>query len=100
MTIMIGSGVKTFLCQWIHGRKSYSIHVPCPIIHPVEPVHAVELLVVVLEALGIAVSAFTEEPAEGIVMVHLFFNALSVGHYTVVAKMILQIEMVLWRRAA
>ncbi|MPN00894.1 hypothetical protein SDC9_148092 [bioreactor metagenome] len=67
---------------------------PCPVIEQVQPVHAVELLAVVLVRLDTSRRAFTGQPAKRIVVVHLLHRPVPVEDDTVVALMVPQVVMV------
>ena len=91
-----------FLAHGIHGGEAHDAGVVMAgaVVVPVEAVHHVELLTVVLVGLGAGVGAFAEEIAEGEVMVHLLDGARGVHHHAVVALMVLQIVMIYRRGAA
>src|SRR5690554_4348603 len=69
---------------------------PRPIIIYVQPEQAVQFLAVVLVRLVGVLDTFTEQPAEGIIVVHLQYSAGLVHNHPVVSLMILQIVMVRW----
>ena len=69
------------------------------VIIPVQPMHAVQFLAAVLVALNFIVCAFTEETAKGIVMVHLLNSATTVAYHTIIALVVLNIEVILGRCA-
>lgn len=91
-----------FLAHGIHGGEAHDAGVVMAgtVVVPVQAVHHVELLAIVLVGLGAGVGAFAVEVAEGEVMVHLLDGARCVQHHTVVALVILQVIVIYGRGAA
>lgn len=100
--IGIGAEMVVFLTHGIDGGEAHDsgIVVAGAIVVPVQAVHLVKLLVVVLVALGASVGALAEEVAEGIIMVHLFYRTRIIDHNAVVALVVAEIGMVGRRRPA
>lgn len=90
-----------FLAHGIHGSEAHDggVVMAGAVVVPVQAVHHVEFLAVVLVGLGAGIGALTEEIAEGEVMVYLLNGARGVHHHAVVALMILQI-VVIYRRGS
>lgn len=89
------------LAHGIHGGEAHDggIVVAGAVVVPVQAVHHVELLAVVLVGLGAGVGALTVKVAEGEVVVHLLDGTRGVHHHAVVALVILQVVMI-YRRGA
>ena len=98
LTINIRANIIVFLCQRIHTHPSsqHSIIVACTIIIPIQSVHTIKFLAVVLVRLRASACTLTHQFTKGIVMIHLLHLSMLIYHYTIVSKVILQIVMVCW----
>ena len=90
------------LAHGIHGGEAHDAGVVMAgtVVVPVQAVHHVELLAVILVGLYTAVGALTVEVTIREVMVHLLDGARCVYHHTVVALVILQVIVIYGRGAA
>ena len=90
------------LAHGIDGGEAHDggVVVAGAVVIPVQAVHLVKLLAVVLVTLRAAVCALPEEVAEGVVVVHLLDGARAVDHHAVVALVVAEIGMVGRRRSA
>ena len=64
------------------------------VVVPVQAMHALQFLAVVLESLHVTVSAYTEESTEGIVVVDLFYSSVLLHHHAVIVEVVLQVVVI------
>ena len=99
-TIRIRADMIVFLRHWVHAHPTAdgSVVMAGTVIVPVQTVHAVKLLAVVLVPLGGSdILTFAHQPAEGIVVAHLLNRSVLVHYQPVVTQMVPHIEVVDWR---